>query len=148
MFPDEACQSTQYCTVLQVWITIAQGELTKLQGVYATCSRCSKKGHFQPACKANVRDDRKGNRCRAAIQSTTSNRSASNEIPMLHQSVDQFTIYAIGSAQDYYVFLNGKQTLCVVDTGSQLYIIPKHLTDNLKLVPTNVTLNAYGGFKL
>ena len=39
------------------------------KAINATCNRCSKKGHFQRVCKANVSDDRKGNRHHAAIQS-------------------------------------------------------------------------------
>ena len=129
--------------MLQVWITIAQSELTELQGYKCDLQPMLQEESLSNASvKPTLETTGKEIATGAAIQSTTSNRNTSNETPMLHQSVDQFTIYPIGPAQEYYVFLNGKQTLCVVDIGSQLNVIPKHLTDNLKLVPTNVILNA------
>ena len=46
------------------------------------------------------------------------------------------------------MLINGKKLLCVVDTGTQLNIIPRHLIDTVDLTPTDITLNTYGGFKL
>ena len=122
--------------------------------INAICSHCHKKGHLQRVCKAKVQGDQKLRYgkvrttkvdCNAVghnyNSTVASNPHSTDKQPSQHPSYQQFSVFSIGaSEQNYRVLINGKELLCVVDTGTQLNIIPRHLIDKVDLTSTDVTL--------
>lgn len=92
----------------------------------AVCKKCSKKGHFARVC-----------------------RSSSGTIQGIEAKENYQVLSIHGNANSKVsLAINGKDTVCIADTGASVSVMPKKYFSNAPWKHTNVTLTAYGGQQL
>ena len=126
-----------------------------------TCSKCGLKNHFARACRSRRKIDMIQQDCHEPCgedldtemdncENEDSGYASELNIGAISVSQQAKTVDAINSREwTEQIRLNGRETLCKIDTGAECNVISivvlKSIVTNPKIRATNVKLKAYGG---
>ena len=121
------------------------------------CKRCGKKNHFQIVCSQRRKQARV--RAEAVYTDKYQEEYAGNEEECVNlHDIGQITQSDVSvnevNCRDWteVIKVNNINLLCKVDTGAQANVMSKYvlnkLDNSIKLTPSKITLNVYGGTKI
>ena len=121
------------------------------------CRRCGKKNHFQIVCSQHRKQARARNE--AVYTGRYQEEYAGNEEECVNlHDIRQITLSDVSLSEincrewTEVIKVNNINIVCKVDTGAQANIMSNYvlnkLDNSIKLTPSKITLNAYGGTKI